>query len=466
MQPQRPNILLIGLDTLRADHLGCYGYGRDTSPHIDRYAAGGVVFANAYSTHIPTHPAFTTILTGKDVMRHGVVNISQTMTLPDDVPMLQEILSDQGYNTIAVDNMGRWFTRGFGSYRDYKFNSGPTDPWYKAEAVNNVLLPTLDEVAASVEPFFIFAHYWDPHTPYQPPSPFRGMYYHKDAKDPANHGLDPLWAFEPFRDYFASWMPGVTDPEFVIAQYDAEVSYMDVCLRSVFTRLAELGLEENTLVILFADHGEEFMDHDCYFDHHGLYEPNVHVPLIMRWPGVLPAATQRHGFVTLLDVAPTILEAIGLPHLIQQEGLEGQSLLNFMNGQTVTAPRDTLYLTESTWMRKRGVRTAEWKLIVAIEPDFHGKPPIELYHLPSDSGEMINVADQHPDIVASLRAKLDDWRTRRLAETGLPDPMEMHGVAAHRIGPLPSGQQSIPKIEEPPLPHREPGHGAPSAASE
>jgi arylsulfatase A-like enzyme len=469
----RPNVVMIGLDTVRADHLGCYGYGRRTSPHLDDYAASGILFEEAISTHIPTHPGFTTILTGKDVMAHGVVNIGKAMDLPPEVRMLQELLGEHGYRTAAADNMRRWFTRGFEIYRDYAFGGSPHAPWHKVEAVNAVALPLLDELAAGGQPFFFFVHYWDPHTPYLPPAPFDRMFYSagRDERDPANRGMDPVWAFEPFKDYFASWMGGVTDPEFPIAQYDAEIAYMDVGLRAFFTRLTELGLDDTTLVVIFADHGESLMIHDCYFDHHGLYEDNVHVPLIMRLPGLSGGPRRVPGLVALYDVASTVLGLIGLPALAQREGMNGTSLLPLIEGRTAS-PHDWLPLTECTWMRKRGVRTPDWKLIVALEPDFHGKPPIELYNLRDDPQELTNLAETNAQMVNTLRARLDEWVARRVRETGKADPMEVHTVAAQRIGPLPAGPVAIPRVEEdkpaqstaaakdPLLPHRDPGHGA------
>jgi arylsulfatase A-like enzyme len=462
----RPNVLMIGLDTVRADHLSCYGYGRRTSPHLDDLAAGAVVFEDAISTHIPTHPGFTTVFTGKDLMEHGVANISQSMRLPAEVRMLQEILSEQGYRTAAADNMGRWFPRGFATYRDYAFGGSPNAPWRKVETVNGVTLPLLDELAGagSGDPFFLFVHYWDPHTPYLPPPPFDRMYYGagRDERDPANRGMDKVWAFEPFADYFRSWMGGVTDAEFPIAQYDAEISYMDVGLRALFTRLGELGLDESTLVVIFADHGESMVVHDCYFDHHGLYEDNVHVPLIMRLPGALPAGRRMPGLVALYDVAPTILELIGLPELAAREGMTGRSLLPLVEGR-VPVVHEWLPLTECTWMRKRGLRTPQWKLITALEPDFHDKPPLELYNLRDDPWELINLAASAPEVVRELRAHLDGWVARRLAETGKPDPMEINTVAARRIGPLPPAPVGIPQVDQEarrgPLPHRDPGHG-------
>ena len=140
-------------------------------------------------------------------------------------------------------------------------------------------------------------------------------------------------------------------------------------------------------MIVTADHGECLDDHVCWFDHHGLYEENVHVPLLMRLPGRIPAGRRAEGFATLTDIAPTVLEALGSGDVAGQEGMEGLSLWGQLTGTRARrVARDQLYLTECTWMRKRAWRTREWKLIEALEPDLHDLPPIELYNLSETRG--------------------------------------------------------------------------------
>jgi arylsulfatase A-like enzyme len=433
------NILIIAIDTQRADHLSCYGYGRLTSPHLDRVAAQGALFEQAYSTHIPTHPGYTTMFTGKDVFAHQIVTQGGTVDLAPELHPLAEMLQAQGYFTAAADNLGRWFGRGFEAYETYRWPQEGTE-WRKAEAVNERLLPLLDRAAGEAQqgrPFFLFAHYWDPHTPYLPPAPFSRMFYAGDEKAPQNRSMDAVFAFEPFRAYFQQWMGGVTDIRFPVAQYDAETAYVDSVLVHVFNRLDELELAEDTLVVVTADHGECLDDHACWFDHHGLYEENVHVPLLMRLPGRIPAGRRIPGLARLTDIAPTVLEAIGLAELAPQEGMTGQSLWPVLTGaRTRRVPRDELYLTECTWMRKRAWRRGEWKLIEALEPDFHGFPPLELYNLTADPGERHNLADERPDVVDALRRRMRRHAAGRLRGTGLPDPVETQSVTLRRIGEL------------------------------
>jgi len=436
------NIILLSLDTLRADHLSCYGWRRLTSPHIDAVAAQGVLFTEAFSTHIPTHPAHTSLFTGMDVMTHQVVAQGAKVELDPSIRTLPEILRDAGYFTAAADNLGRWFARGFEVYEGYDW---PKDAagWRKAEGVNASALKVLSACEQQSKPFFAFLHYWDPHTPYLPPPPFSRMFYSGDETDPANASMEPVLNFPPFMWYFRQWMGNVTDIRFPCAQYDAEIAYMDACLVHIWTFLSDTGLDENTLVVITSDHGEELDEHAHWFDHHGLYDTNIRVPLIMRCPGVLPSGRRVGGFVRLMDVAPTILDLAGMGDSVERLGMDGASAVPTING-AADGTCDALYLTESTWMRKRGIRTRHWKYIHALEPDIHGMPPEELYDLSADPGETRNLADVHRGTAEELDQKIREWVQRRMAVTGKPDPMETVGITMRQIGAPPPGVETHP----------------------
>ncbi len=428
------NVLMISLDTLRADHLGCYGYPRLSSPHLDRVAAEGAVFRHCTAPHIPTHPGHTTVFTGRDVFTHQIVSHGGPVDLDPGLPLLSERLRDAGYFTAAVDNLGRWFSRGFDVYQGYHLGGDGNGRWPKGEAVNRAADAVFARIAAQDRPFFCFLHYWDVHTPYLPPDPFWGMFYDGDPKDPRHRSLEAMWAFAPFRDYFAQWMDGVTDVAFPKTQYDAALAYMDVCLRRMWTMLVARGLDRDTLVVFFADHGEEMDEHQMWFDHHGLYETNIHVPLILWAPGKVPART-LDAPVSHYDIAPTVLEAGGVDPAAL--GLAGRSLWPLMRGETPPGTgtwEDGLYLSESSWMRKHGWRTREYKLIWALEPDFHQRPEVELYHLPSDPREQYNLAAERPEVVADLQQRLLAHLRRREEATGRLAPIRTQGVTMRHIG--------------------------------
>jgi arylsulfatase A-like enzyme len=433
------NILLISLDTTRADHLGCYGWRRNTSPHLDRLAEQGTLFEHCFSPWIPTHPAHTTMLTGCDIMKHQIVAQGAKTELSPRVRTVAELLKEQGYWTGAADNLGRWFNRGFDRYEGYQWARDEEGGWRKGEAVTRAGLGVLDQAAGQDRPFFLFLHYWDAHTPYLPPPPFRRMFYGGDEKDPQNRSMEPVLNFPPFQHYFRQWMGGVTDIEFPKAEYDASIAYMDACLRHVFQRLDELGLTEKTLVLVTADHGEELDEHQMWFDHHGLYDTNLHVPLVLRMPGTVPAGKRLPGQVRLVDIVPSLLDLIGKPDIAAREGMQGRSFLPALSGSLAGGTVERLFLTECTWMRKRGVRTRDWKLILARDhPDIHGRPPVELYDLRADPGEQRNLAEARPEVVAELRTTLDEWLETRRRETGLPDPIEQQEITLRQIGAPPA----------------------------
>ena len=250
------------------------------------------------------------------------------------------------------------------------------------------------------------------------------MFYGGNECDPKNKSMDALKEFKPFRDYLLSWMPeGISDKEYVIAQYDGEIAYMDAAIRTLFARLEAKGILDETLVVITSDHGETLYDHDCYFDHHGLYDVTLHVPLILRYPGAVPAGKRVGGYSQHYDLVPTLLDLAGIESGIQ---FDGTSLLPMVRGE-VASHRSEFYITECTWMRKHGWRTPQWKLIRALEPDIHFKPPVELYNLVEDPTEYNNLAEQEPDVVKVLSARMDAWIAQRMAQTGLPNPIENQG---------------------------------------
>ena len=437
-----PNIVFLGIDSLRSDHMSSYGYHRLTTPHLDRFAQDGVLFENTISAHIPTTSAYASMLTGLDVFSTQVVALRHKGGLRPEVATLAEILKAEGYNTSCVGFTGNPSSRGFDTYLDYagwgSWNEGRSP---KAENLNEVAIPELTKLAKKRAPFFLFLRHMDPHAPYLPPAPYERAFYHGNKTDPKNASMQPVMDFKPFRDFFASWMPpGITDKEYVIAQYDGAIAYMDAAIQSIFTALEAQDLAENTIVVVNGDHGETLYDHECWFDHHGLYDCTLTVPLILRYPGHIPAGLRVKGFNQHKDLVPTLLELAEIESDIQ---FDGHSLMQLVRGETPSFESE-MYITECTWMRKHGWRTPEWKLIIALEPDFHFKPEVELYNLIADPDETNNLADAEPQVVAMLRARMDAWIAKREAETGLPNPIHHQGDwhGHEGVGAFTSSQQA------------------------
>ena len=422
----KPNVLLIGVDSLLADHMSCYGYHRHTTPHIDRFAQGGTLFERTYSAHIPTTSAYSSMLSGMDCFSTQVVALRHKGPLRPEVKTLAEILRESGYSTTCVGFGGNPGSRGFDSYFEYpgwgRWAEGRSP---KAQNLNNVTIPELNKLIDQSDPFFLFLRHMDPHAPYLPPEPYERMFYHGDECDPSNTSMQPVMEFKPFCDFFASWMPpGITDKDYVIAQYDGAIAYMDACIQAIFNALESRGVLDDTIVIFNGDHGETLYDHECWFDHHGLYDVTLHVPLIVRYPSAVPAGKRVSGFNQHKDLVPTILELAAIQTDIE---FDGRSLMPMIRDE-VASHESEFYITECTWMRKHGWRTPHWKLIVALEPDFHFKPSVELYNLIEDPDENNNLAGTRPDIVSTLQDRMQTWIAKREKETGLKNPMMTQGA--------------------------------------
>lgn len=416
------NIVLISCDTLRADRLGCYGYHRPTSPHIDEIAGQGALFLNAFGADIPTEPVHTTLFTGRLGLETGIVaHGAHPRTLAKDAPWLPQILWEAGFTTAACDNLYKlkeWFARGF----VYYLNTVSRRRWIDGADVNARAEEWLRTYVRKKErePFFLFLHYWDTHTPYLPPEEYVRLFYSGDPFSPHHQGMErvraqPLYPF--FHEYHYRHLGPVTDPQYINALYDAEVRYLDERIGELDHLLAELGLVDDTLLILMGDHGESLDEHDIYWDHAGLYEATVKVPLIIRWPGRVPPGTRVEGMVQHVDLFPTILEAAGIE---VPRGLPGQSLWPLIEGAPSRHTR--LYHAECNWQAARALRTAEWKLIYNIDPWVYDRPPLELYHLPTDPQETKNLAESEAAVAKELFGELLAWVEQNLA--GRVDPLK------------------------------------------
>lgn len=424
MSAKKPNVIFFGIDSLRRDHMSSYGYHRLTTPYMDKLASQGVLFEKHFSPSIPTTPAYASMLTGMDVFGTDVVALRHEGPLGGHVLTLAEVLESNGYNTTCIGFTGNPSARGFQNYLNYEswLPDDESGRAAKAENLNAVAIPELERLAADDKPFFLFMRHMDPHSPYLPPAPFERMFYGKDEKDPSNDSMEPVYNFKPFGDYLASWIPeGTTDHEYVTAQYDGAIAYMDIAIQTLFTKIADMGLEEDTLIVITSDHGETLYEHDCYFDHHGLYDCTLVVPLILKFPGRVPAGRRVSDVSLISDIMPTVLDLLQIQTEI---AFDGRTLTQAIAGTADTASQlSEFYITECTWMRKHGWRTPEWKLICALEPDFHFKPEIELYNLTKDPLENVNVADQEPEVVAFLTQRMHDYIARREEQTGRTNPI-------------------------------------------
>lgn len=412
---KRPNILFFGIDSLRSDRMSLYGYERLTTPHIDKYIEeGGIVFENMFSPSIPTTPGYSSMLTGLDCFGTDCVALRHKGQLLDSIKTLPEVLREYGYTSTCIGFNGNAASRGFDNYIKY-------DDWKprKAESMNSVAIPELERLVAGEQPWLMFMRHMDPHSPYYAPKPFDRLFYSGDEFDPNNKSLKPVYEFKPFCDYFVSWFPeGCTDAEYIEAQYDGSIAYMDTCINQILEKLHFLGAEDDTIVVFISDHGETLYEHDCYFDHHSIYDNVLVVPFAFRY-NKFEYAGRVSDYCYLKDVMPTLLSLCGIDSGID---FDGRNMIKAITGEGIEQESEC-YITEATWMRKHGWRTPEWKLIAALEPDFHYKPSVELYNLINDPQELNNIADEEPEVVNFLKDRMEAHIKKREQETGRTNPM-------------------------------------------
>jgi arylsulfatase A-like enzyme len=414
-------IIFISLDTLRAKRLGCYGYQLPTSPYIDKIAKQGVIFENAYASDVPTEVAHTSIFTGKVGLTTGVVSHGSPSTyLPKETEWLPTTLRKAGYTTAAVDNLyhlKEWFARGY----QYYMNTIGKTRWIDGQSINDLAKPWIKE--HKDEDFFLFLHYWDPHTPYLPPKEYIPQFYQSDQDpyDPTNKSMDSAFnhpAYPFFKHHHYDLLGNITDSNYVNALYDAEIRYLDDMLKDLDEFLMQQGIKDDTMLVLFGDHGESLTEHDIYWDHCGLYEATVHIPMIIRWPGMIPEGVRINKLVQHADLMPTILESIGLE--IPDE-LDGKSLWPYIQGKNDPIHSE-IYLSECAWQASRGIRTERYKYIETYDSGPFSRPPSELYDLLIDPNEETNLADLLPDHVEKYKNMLNNWVESKLGDR--EDPMK------------------------------------------
>ena len=422
------NIVFIVVDTLRASRLGCYGYPKATSPTIDRLAAEGVRFENCFAPGIPTTPAHTTMFTGMHPINHNIVCHGGKVDLNPKFPMLAEQMQRAGYTTAAVDNlysMKHWFARGFEFYIN-PASRRKLGLLVACEDINNRAIPWIKH--HKTEPFFLFLHYWEPHTPYMPPEKYRTFYpagrdpFSKDHSNFEAIKRQPFWGM--FGDTWFNKLGPVTDAEYIASLYDAEIRHVDDGIAQILDTLQTEGLAEDTLVVLTGDHGESMYQHDIFFDHHGLYDDIIHVPLIMRHPSFDVGC--RDQLVQHTDIAPTLLSAVGAK---VPDTMEGKNLLPLARRESDEELYKQIIACECTWQAKWAIRTKTEKLILSRESDHHFMPRRELYELSNDPLEEINLAETNTIMADKLEQELEAWIANQLTLSGrMLDPLVEQGI--------------------------------------
>ena len=422
-KPEPLNIMIIAVDTLRADHLGCYGYTRDTSPHIDDLAARGVLCERCVSPAPWTLPSFSTVFTSLYPTQHGAETVHSS--LGESFPTLAGILKARGYATGAVINAPA-LKPAYGVDRGFEHYHMTPETGRLADGTTRDALAWLDTTGD--RPFFAFVHYFDPHLSYSPPLPYEKAFsgdYSGRIGDSFN-----LEGFSRVRDSMFVQMQDLSaaDRDRIVALYDGEIVFTDKAIADLLMGLDERNLRGNTLIVFLSDHGEEFFEHGGFEHGHTMYDELLHVPLFFCLPGRLPEDVRLSRPVRLLDVAPTILDLLGIEPPLHYEGISIWPLLQgkgqALDREGALLPHDVAYSEAIMHGReKKSVTAYPWKLVHEM-----GTEAQMLFNLEEDPREMQNVIEAHPDRIERLEGLLfqalfgisDTWYVEIAAGAGRP----------------------------------------------
>lgn len=406
--PQGPNILLITLDTTRADHLGSYGHEGARTPALDWLAREGARFSNAIAPVPLTLPSHATLLSGVHPDAHGV-HVNLGGALHPDVRTLTQEFNVRGYRTGAF--LAAWvlaskfgLSRGFDVYEDVEGKRSHSAA-RSGDLVVDSALKWLDAPAdqGAAPPFFAWVHFFDAHQPYEPPAGFREGFEHP---------------------------------------YDGELAFIDSQVQRLLDWLEQEGLLDSTIIIVAGDHGEGLDEHEE--ETHGvfLYDSTVRVPLILRGPGITPG-TVCDPVVGLIDVAPSVHDLMGWPG---RSDFEGNSFAPALAGEPLPAMPvfvESEYATTFGWAPLEGVVTDDWKFVEAPKPELYAR-----------GAETINVADERPDVVEALRGVLESHHevsvTRETTEVALSESEAANlGALGYVGGSSATGREDLEELDDP-----------------
>lgn len=423
-EPNLPNILLIGIETLRADHVSSLGYHRNTTPALDKLASQGVVFSRAIATSSWTLPSVMSVFTS---LYPGIHQRTSYQKLTGPGVTLTEILKANGYKTAAfVSNPtldSRYgFSKGFDLYDDFSVRMSigleifdnedvpgrGTNYIRTSEAVNYAALNWLKNNRQA--PFFMFVFYFDPHYDYIPPPPFDTVF------DPCYEGsVDGRKISHELRK---STRPPQRDLEHIIALYDGEILCTDGYISKLLDKFSEYGILDDTLIIVFGDHGDEFYEHGSTAHAHSLYNELIHIPLIFKWPQLIPQNRQVDSLVGQCDIMPTILDYLGIGY----EGfLQGKSLRPLIEAQKDKL-HDVVYAEVSLEKNKHfsAAISKDSKLIFNLSTDEK-----QFFDFSNDPNEQLNIYKEKTSIGASdLEKRLVSWLSNNKRLTSQPSSHE------------------------------------------
>jgi arylsulfatase A-like enzyme len=444
-------VILIHADTLRPDHLGLYGYRRDTAPFLTQLAKEGATFSNAFSQAGWTKVSTSSFMTSLYPTTHGVRGT--TDRLPASATTAAEVFRAAGYATVSFSSvpftgLGTNLHQGYEELHER--TSVDTGPQYGSKTARAFADRAGEWIEQHREaPFFMYLHFFDPHSPFEPRRPWDAMWADASKRDEHLRQLEALRKVivNPFmsdrgmatRD---EMMKAGIDPAVYLAHdkdwYDGSIRGMDAELARLFGRLRALGLDRDIAVAFLADHGEEFQEHGRMWHGQSVYGEMMHVPLVVRWPAGLQAGRVIDEPVQLVDVMPTLLDLSGIEH---PKGIQGQSLLPLLRPEAGGGWKKRPVILEKQPMggdehpeasEAYAIIDGNWKLI-HNRVRHEGAPEFELYEFPKDRLDSRNVAGEHPDVVQRLAKALDGWHSMATAARLKPDTETTKSLSADEL---------------------------------
>lgn len=397
LKPSSLNVVLITIDSLRPDHLGCYGYGLETSPNIDGFSKKAVLFTQAITQGSKTALALPSLHTSTYPRTHGIYR--EGYRLNESVTTLAQILKKYDYTTMAIVcyiKHIQGLEKGFDIFNDV----GSVG----ADKITQTAISWMEKNHQNK--FFLWLHYFDTHGPYKPPSPYNHIFVNNSELNkrhiPISTGMHNC--FRAIPTYIAE--DNITDVDYYISQYDSEIRFTDEQIGVLLRKIKELNLDRKSIIVITADHGELLGEHELYFEHFTLYDQILKVPLLIQCEGILPASKIVNSQVRLIDIAPTILASLHIP---RGRTMQGENLLSLI---VKRRSNRTLYaFAEEARPNKdflrECVRSNDWKLIYTR---YNNHEYYKLYNINTDPAESNNLVKKEKGKLNFFRNMLDEWR--------------------------------------------------------
>lgn len=437
-------MIYLDIDSLRPDHMSCYGYKRQTTPNIDKIASKGVRFNSCYTASSPCVPSRASFMSGRFGINHGALTHwgpGGEFQYPDgdghseEVPFFTRYLRNAGYKTVTFSTFGDrhhawWYFAGWNEVHTHSLKEGNEN----ADEVNGAVIPWLKQHGKE-ENYFLHIQYWDPHTFYTYPIEYMERWKDEPLKefpDEATIASQQQDSF-PRSAQFLHWgnkfpatMPAQitnrADLKHAIDGYDGGISYMDKYVGELLDTLRELGIEDDVCFIISADHAESMGEQGIYLEHASATEAVHHIPLIIKVPGVTQPGQVIDGFVYNVDVIATITDMVGLQIPV---GWDGKSFLSTLKGEHWQG-RDYLVMDHALYVCQRAVRDEKWYFIRTYHPGLYLHfDEVTLYDMVNDPNQLRNVAADYPEIVREMDHRLSSWQHEQSRKPGYKvDPMQ------------------------------------------